>query len=160
MDPLLAVLILAWAAIVLLYLGLAAVLRELRLLRRQLTARQAAGADLADLRLPEATAARLGGPRLVLVADSGCPLCQLAAAELANAGDRPALLTYEDRAAWPALDPAIELITDRAAWQALAHLNPPMLLSVAADGRVESLVLPTSAADVRRALRTLERQPS
>ncbi|MCO1581101.1 hypothetical protein M8C13_35650 [Crossiella sp. SN42] len=160
MDPVLALLILAWLAIALLYLGLAAVLRELRLLRRQLTARQATGADLAELRLPGSVTARFDGPRTVLVADSGCPLCQFAAAELARHAARPVLLTYEEADAWPDLPATVELVTDRAAWQALAHLNPPMLLSVTADGRIDSLVLPTTAAEVRRALHTPERQPS
>ncbi|MCK2238375.1 MULTISPECIES: hypothetical protein [unclassified Crossiella] len=160
MDPVLALLILAWAAITLLYLGLAAVLREVRLLRRGLTAGQATGLGGTDLRLPESVTAKLAGPRTVLVADSGCPLCQFTATELARHADRPVLLTYEDRAAWPELPGSVELITDRDAWQGLAHLNPPMLLSVAADGRIDSLVLPTSAADVLRALRAPERQPS
>ncbi|MBP2474639.1 hypothetical protein JOF53_003511 [Crossiella equi] len=156
MDPLLALLLLAWAAIVVLYLALAAVLREVRQLRRQLTAGQVSGAA-ADVFLPPDFLARLGGARTVLVADSGCPLCQLAAAELARRADRPVLLTYEE--SWPGLPGTVELVTDREAWQALAHLNPPMVLTVTADGRVAALDLPTSVSDVVRALHP-ERQPT
>lgn len=162
MSPLLALTILSWIAIVVLYLGLASVQREVRMLRRQLTeSRTTIGDGLDDLRLPQAFLSRIVVPdqsRTVLVADSGCPLCRRVAAVLAEPATpefRPVLLTYESPEKWTDLSDSLDIVRDREAWSALAHLSPPVLLAVDHQGRIESLVLPTTELDVTRAVGTI-----
>jgi hypothetical protein len=161
MSPLLALTILSWIAIVVLYLGLAAVQREVRMLRRQLTERRTTTGDgLDDLRLPQAFLSRIvlpGRSRTVLVADSGCPLCRAAATVLAEPTGQdvlPVLLTYESPEEWADLSDTLQIVRDRDAWSALAHLSPPVLLEVNHQGRIESLVLPVTELDVTRAVGT------
>lgn len=161
MSPLLALTILSWIAIVVLYLGLAAVQREVRMLRRQLAeSRTTTGDGLDNLRLPQAFLSRIVLPdrsRTVLVADSGCPLCRAAAVMLAEPTGqdvRPVLLTYESPEKWADLSDSIDIVRDREVWSELAHLSPPVLLEVNHRGRIESLVLPVTELDVARAVRT------
>lgn len=158
MSTTLALVILSWIAIVVLYLALVSVHREVRQLRRQLAADHASGAALGDVRLPAQFAEQVARPdsdRLVLVADSTCPLCRRAADALASAAteeSRPVLLTYESETLWSGLPETVELVRDRQAWSALAHLSPPVLLTVDPSGRISSLELPTTEAEVARAL--------
>ena len=158
MPATLALVILSWIAIVILYLALAAVLREVRMLRRQLDERAADAAPPSELVLPASFVERIAAPgqeRTVLVADAGCPLCRHAAAvlaEMASPNFRPVLLTYEPPEKWSTLPDTVELVQDRDAWSSLAHLSPPVILTVGADGTVGSLHLPSSERDIAGAL--------
>lgn len=159
MSATLALVILSWIAIVILYLALAAVLREVRMLRRRLDERGAdTAAPPAELVLPASFVERIAAPgqeRTVLVADAGCPLCRHAAAvlaEMATPAFRPVLLTYESPEQWSSLPDTVELVQDRDAWSSLAHLSPPVILTVGADGTVGSLHLPSSERDIVGAL--------
>lgn len=67
-----ALLVLTWAAMVVLFLGLGAVLREVRLLRARVDSGAASG-ERVDITLPPAVTGGRAG--LVLAVDSGCPLC-------------------------------------------------------------------------------------
>lgn len=165
MSATLALVILSWIAIVILYLALAAVLREVRMLRRRLDERAATAAPPAELILPASFVERIAEPgreRTVLVADSTCPLCRHAAAVLAEraAPDfRPVLLTYEPPDRWSSLPDGVELVQDSDAWSSLAHLTPPVILTVGADGTVGSLHLPSSERDVAGALAATNSAP-
>ncbi|MEU6082911.1 hypothetical protein [Streptomyces sp. NPDC047108] len=158
MSPTLALVILSWIAIVILYLALAAVLREVRMLRRRLDERAATAAPPAELVLPASFVERVAAPgreRTVLVADATCPLCRHAAAVLAERATpefRPVLLTYEPPDTWSSLPGAVEVVQDRDAWSSLAHLSPPVILTVGADGSVGSLHLPSNERDIAAAL--------
>ncbi|MFJ3955825.1 hypothetical protein ACIPXV_38300 [Streptomyces libani] len=165
MSATLAMVILSWIAIVILYLALAALLREVRMLRRQVNERAATGAASAELQLPASFVARIAEPgreRTVLVADAGCPLCRYAAAVLAEAATsefRPVLLTYEPPEKWSALPETVQLVQDGDAWSSLAHLSPPVLLTVGADGTVGSLHLPSSEHDIAAVLAVTSSAP-
>ncbi|MGP3947157.1 hypothetical protein [Streptomyces sp. 7N604] len=158
MSATLALVILSWIAIVILYLALAAVLREVRMLRRRLDERAGTAVPPAELVLPPSFVERIAEPgreRTVLVADAGCPLCRHAAAvlaEMATPDFRPVLLTYEPPERWSSLPDALELVQDRDAWSSLAHLSPPVLLTVGTDGTIGSLHLPSSERDIAGAL--------
>ncbi|GLZ42853.1 hypothetical protein [Actinokineospora sp. NBRC 105648] len=126
-----AFLVITWVAIILLFLGLAAVLREVRLLRA-VVARDPSGFTAAppDLVL----GARFAG-RVVLAADSGCPLCVAVSRRVTGV----ILLTHESPSVW---DTGLEVVSDREAWRVVSHLAPPVLMLVDAAGRVAKLVLP------------------
>ncbi|MFE5125102.1 hypothetical protein [Streptomyces sp. NPDC056669] len=165
MSATLALVILSWIAIVILYLALAAVLREVRMLRRQLDERAAGAAPPAELVLPPSFVERVAEPgreRTVLVADATCPLCRHAAAVLAERATpdfRPVLLTYEPPERWSSLPDGVELVQDSEAWSSLAHLTPPVILTVGTDGTVGSLHLPSSERDVAGALAVTNSTP-
>ncbi|SES41615.1 hypothetical protein [Actinokineospora terrae] len=131
-----AFLVITWVAIVVLFLGLAAVLREVRLLRA-VVGRDAGGfSGAADIELGP----RFAG-RVVLAADTGCPLCREVAERLTDA----VLLTHEPASAW---DVGLDVVSDREAWRAVSHLAPPVLMSVGADGVVRRVSLPVRAEQV------------
>ncbi|MFD5390114.1 hypothetical protein ACFWMG_35390 [Streptomyces sp. NPDC127074] len=165
MSATLALVILSWIAIVILYLALAAVLREVRMLRRRLDERAAGAAPPAELVLPPSFVERVAEPgreRTVLVADATCPLCRHAAAVLAERATpdfRPVLLTYEPPERWSSLPDGVELVQDSEAWSSLAHLTPPVILTVGTDGTVGSLHLPSSERDVAGALAVTNSTP-
>lgn len=155
MSPALALSILQWAAIVVLYLGLAAVLRETRMLRGQVTRLQARlAADhtvpAVDLALP--TSLTDDRATVVLVADTTCPSCAAVLERLA--GRRADLtvplvvLTWEEESAWEHLAGGLRVVRDPSAWSAVSHLTPPVLLRTASDGRVLDVHLPVGAGDV------------
>lgn len=148
--------IVTWAALVILYLGLAATLREVRGLRAEVLALRSGGASRSPaIELP--TLAH-GGPaeRVVLVADSGCPACDQAVAELValapRLGQDSCLLTYEDPEVWGAAAQTLTIVNDPAAWSQLAHLTPPIVLLLRPGGRVADLRLLVNGSDVRTAL--------
>jgi hypothetical protein len=174
MSPTNALFALTWAAIVVLFLGLAAVLREVRLLRGEVS-RDADGFSRGRLDLSlggsfAAGAASAGGAgggdpggnggtgtRIVLAADSGCPLCVAVAerlrrlADAAPSSDGPAgavLLTHEPAAAWNGMTGGLRIVSDPEAWRAVAHLSPPVLMLVDGAGRVRRLVLPVREQEV------------
>jgi hypothetical protein len=148
MSPLVAFHVITWAAIVLLFFGLAAVLRELRLLRGLVT-RSADGFAAAppDLSLGGSFADG-HGERIVLAATSGCPLCVAVAKRLADRATGAVLLTYEPPEAWHRLAQRLEVLRDHDAWHAVAHLSPPVLMLVDGSGRVRRMLLPVREGEV------------
>ncbi len=159
MSPWLAVTIVTWVAMLVLYLGLAATLRQVRLLSAELTSLRAGGdtrAARVDLRLPALAAPDGTAARLVVAADTGCPACHVTVEKLAALAPGlavpPLLLTYESPQVWHELAGPLEVRQDTESWRALRHLAPPVLMSVDASGRVLDLALPTSPEDVPRTL--------
>lgn len=153
MDAQWALHIVTWAAIVVLYLGLAAVLREVRLLREKVGTEVAAG-GLSSIRLPGSVTG--GQTRVVVAADTGCPLCQVVVGTLskayAGALAPPVLLTYEPAEQWSGVSGALDVVRDDAAWSAVSHLTPPVLMLVDGGGLVNRLILPANERDVQSAL--------
>jgi len=160
MQPWLAAVIVTWVAMLVLYFGLAATLRKVNVLTAELAAIRAGGtAKAGGIRI---TLPGYEG-RLVLVADGSCPTCHVAVKALNEVGmhAKPVLLTYEPSAEWEA--DALEVRVDSQAWRAVAHLSPPVLLSVDSSGHVAHLALPTHPDDITRSLAAwglLERNPT
>lgn len=149
MEPWLAAAIATWAAMIVLYFGLAATLRKVKVLEAELAGIRAGGAAKASgisIKLPGYEG------RLVLAADSACPSCfvTVKALDTLELGVKPVLLTYEEPSTWDA--PSLEIRQDTQAWRAVAHLSPPVLLSVDESGQVAQLALPTHPDDVIRAV--------
>lgn len=164
MSPAVAVAVITWVAIVVLYLGLAAVLREVKMLRAQVmrmsvvTAAQTDEATTSEPAISMPAVVRDGAPAVVLAADSSCPLCRMTIARLAELSEHmpePAvLLTYEDADSWGPLPASLRVVRDDAAWSQIAHLSPPVLLQVSGQGKVTDLVLPARDDDVDATLAT------
>jgi len=159
MSPWLAVTIVTWVALLVLYLGLAATLRQVRLLSAELTALRAGGDTRTtgvDLHLPALAVPDGPAARLVVAADTGCPACHVTVETLAALAPGlpvpPLLLTYEPPQVWRDLAGHMEVRQDTESWRALRHLAPPVLMSVDASGRVIDLALPSSPEDVPRTL--------
>lgn len=156
MSPQWALLLLTWAAVVILFLGLSAVLREVRLLRARFDATAAAG-ERVDIALTPAVTGGRGG--LVLAVDSGCPLCisvvqQVASATSGPEGAEAVLLTFEPQEQWSGLTGGLRVVRDERAWSAIAHLSTPILMQVGGDGRVQRMHLPANESDVVPVLRS------
>ncbi len=157
MSPTAAFAVITWVALVILYFGLAAVLREVRQLRSELTTLKvgAPAITAVDVTWP-ALAADPGQTAVVLVGDSACPPCLEAAAELGRLAPRlparPKLLTYESPATWQSTADRLAIVQDRDAWANLAHLTPPLLLLVDAHGHIRELALLADGRGVRRTL--------
>ncbi|TMC04211.1 MAG: hypothetical protein E6J41_25445 [Chloroflexi bacterium] len=150
MSPTLAYDVVTWAAIVLLFLGLAATLREVRLLRGLVT-RSPDGFVTAPPRL--ALGERFaggGGSRIVLAADTGCPLCVSAAERLARLAPESLLLTHEPIAAWGDVGGRLRVVSDQETWRTISHLSTPVLMLVDGGGQVRKLVLPVREDQVDR----------
>jgi hypothetical protein len=149
--------IVTWAAIVVLFFGLAAVLREVRLLRG-IVARNPDGFTAAqpDLSLGEQFAnghTPLGsGRRLVVAADSGCPLCLAVVDRLAARAAEATLLTHEPAAVWDGIAHGLTVVSDRESWRAISHLSPPVLMLVDSSGSVRKMVLPVRVEEVDHVL--------
>ncbi|MEV6824466.1 hypothetical protein [Amycolatopsis sp. NPDC051102] len=144
MTPSLAFSVLTWAAIILLFFGLAAVLREVRLLRGMVS-RTTDGFAAAP---PELTL----GPRfaggIVAAVDSGCPLCLTVVERLARLGADATLLTHEPAATWTDLAHGLPVVSDGEAWRSVSHLSPPVLMQLDGTGQVRRVVLPVRATEV------------
>lgn len=151
--------VLAWVAIVVLYLALSVVLREVRTLRAQVSRlteqvarHQAEPGALATPAIVMPASVTGTRPRVVLAAESTCPLCRVVLARLGRYADSVpgdiVLLTHEPSAAWDAIPAGIDLVRDDDAWREIAHLSPPILFLTAADGHVVDLVLPSRESDV------------
>jgi hypothetical protein len=149
MSPTLAFDIVTWAAILGLFLGLAAVLREVRLLRGLVT-RNPDGFVTAppELSLGERFAGG-SGSRIVLAADSGCPLCVRAVERLARVRDA-VLLTHESGAVWERVAGRLRVVSDRESWRTISHLSTPVLMLVDGSGVVRKMVLPVREEEVDR----------
>jgi len=155
MSPTLAMWIVTWVAIVVLFLAVGAVLREVRLLRILITRDAGFSSATPDLRLDPGVVE--GRDNIVLASDSGCPLCAAVASRLAaravEDGARPVLLTYEDPTTWPdEIREVFTVVSDQSAWQKIAHLSPPVLMAVAADGAVRQLGLPVDEGSAEQML--------
>lgn len=161
MEASVALQILLWVAVVVVYLGLAAVLREVRLLRAQVRRLQSLQAVTAtgatpqggpDIRLPAQVTG--GSAGVVVAADTTCPSCAAVVHALADhvaAGrlETPvSILTWEPQEAWAQLAGPLRVVRDTSGWEQIAHLSPPVLLRVDADGRVGDLTLPVTGADI------------
>jgi hypothetical protein len=147
MTPWTAFTVLTWAAIILLFFGLAAVLREVRLLRG-MVARSTDGfvAVPPDLVLGSRFAG--DGRRIVAAVDSGCPLCLTVAERLAALGADATLLTHEPVTTWADLAHGLPVTSDGEAWRAVSHLAPPVLMLLDETGRVRRMLLPVRAGEV------------
>ena len=143
MSPQTALLVLAWVAIVVLYLGMAALLRELRMLRRSVTRGPGGpGRSARTIRLRGLPEASTGDERLVLVVDSQCPLCAACLEELpalaARTSSRPVVL-HEGALRSPSA--AVTYYSDAEDLGSFAHLSPPVLALVGPRGDVRDLAL-------------------
>jgi hypothetical protein len=156
MSPTAAFAVLTWVAIVVLFLGLGAVLREVRLLRA-LASRDPDGFTAAQPELslggsfagPPA-GADAGSRRMVVAADTGCGLCVTVVRRLADRGAAATVLTHEPAGAWAGRAGRLPVVTDREAWRAISHLSPPVLMLVDAAGAVHKLLLPVRAEQAER----------
>jgi hypothetical protein len=147
MSPGLAFDIVTWAAIVVLFLGLAAVLRELRLLRGLVTQ----GGDGFVSAPPELSLGQRfagGGAHVVLAADTGCPLCVAAAERLARRAPGATLLTHEPAEVWHRVAGRLRVASDPESWRSISHLSTPVLMLVDGAGAVRRLVLPVREEQV------------
>jgi len=151
MSPIIANQILIWVAIVVLFCGLAAVLREVRLLRG-IVQRDGQGFTTARPEITLGPGFADGRARIVLAVDTGCPLCVAAAERLGRLAPGATVLTHEDVAAWDGLAKGLEVVSDRESWRAVSHLSSPVLMRVDGTGRVDALVLPTRVSEVDRML--------
>jgi len=148
MSPTAAFLIVTWAAIVLLFFGLAAVLREVRLLRGTvLRGHDGYTSAAPDIELG-AEFAGDGAQRIVLAADSGCPLCLAVIDRLRYRGVKATLLTHEQPAVWRDIADHLTVVSDQEVWRSVSHLAPPVLMLVDRAGSVRKLVLPVREDEV------------
>ncbi|MEU6024987.1 hypothetical protein ACGFIK_09825 [Micromonospora sp. NPDC048871] len=153
MSPSVALTILNWTAILILFLAVGALLREIRMLRA-LVVREVSYSSAGPDVVMGATVTG-GSDRIVVASDTGCPLCGAVTARLAElsaaAGVRPVLLTYEEVEQWPApIRQEFDVVSDRDEWQKIAHLSPPVLMAVRADGQVVDLALPVDVGSAER----------
>lgn len=151
MTPSIAFIVLTWAAIVLLFFGLAAVLREVRLLRG-MVARNTDGFAAAPPDLTLGPRFAVDGGRVVAAVDSGCPLCLTVVERLAGLGAEATLLTHEPETTWAELAHGLPVISDGEAWRSVSHLAPPVLMLLDPAGRVRRMLLPVRAGEVDTAL--------
>ncbi|MET8996839.1 hypothetical protein [Amycolatopsis sp. Hca4] len=148
MTPSLAITLITWAAIVLLFFGLAAVLREVRLLRGMVTG----GTDGFSAAPPDLVLGPQFAGRVVAAVDSGCPLCLTVAERLAGLGADATLLTHEPLTAWAELAHGLPVVSDGEAWRSVSHLSPPVLMLADETGRVRRMLLPSRVSEVDTAL--------
>ncbi|HEX8346365.1 MAG TPA: hypothetical protein VF657_16725 [Actinoplanes sp.] len=148
MSPIVALHIITWAAIILLFFGLAAVLREVRLLRGLVT-RDAEGysSSAPDLVLGEKFAGA-EFPRIVLAADSGCPFCRVVVERIISRRIPVTLLTHEETAVWSGAGDNLTIVSDQESWRLVSHLAPPVLMLVDTTGSVRKLILPVREEEV------------
>jgi hypothetical protein len=155
MDRTLALFIITWSVMLLLYLGLARVLYDLHGLRRRverLSAQSAPAASSLPLELPTGT---FGGVDVLLAVESSCPRCWMVAEWIIeNASTRQAaLLTYEDPTVWSPFSDRIRIIQSESAWASITHLSPPVLLRLdPAGSAVTDIFLPVGESDLRTTL--------
>lgn len=139
-----AVLLITWAAIAVLFFGLAAVLREVRLLRGIVT-RTSDGFVAAP---PDVDLGPRFAGRVVAAVDSGCPLCLTVVDRLAELAAGTTLLTHEPTSVWEDLARGLPVVSDAEAWRSVSHLAPPVLMLTDGTGRVRRLQLPVRGVDV------------
>jgi hypothetical protein len=147
MSPMIAYHVLVWLAIVVLFCALAAVMREVRLLRG-IVMQEGKGFSATPPEITLGQGFADGRTRIVLVADTGCPLCVEATERLSRRAPGATLLTHEDVAAWDGLAAGLDVVRDRESWRAISHLAPPMLMRVDGAGQAGKLVLLTRVSEV------------
>jgi hypothetical protein len=147
MSPIIAYHILVWLAIIVLFCALAAVLREVRLLRG-IVMRDPNGFRAAPPEITLSPRFADGRRRIVLAVDSGCPLCVAAAERLSDRAPGATVLTHENAVTWEGLADGLEVVSDRESWRAVSHLASPVLMDVDGTGKVRRLVLPTRMSEV------------
>ncbi|WP_410616595.1 hypothetical protein [Amycolatopsis sp. lyj-109] len=148
MTPSAAFAVLTWAAIILLFFGLAAVLREVRLLRATVTR----GGDGFVAAPPDLVLGPRFADRIVAAVDSGCPLCLTVVERLAGLGAEATLLTHEPSTTWAESAHGLPVISDGEVWRSVSHLSPPVLMLLDGTGRVRRMLLPVRVAEVDTAL--------
>jgi len=161
MSPLLAATAVTWVALLIVYLGLAATLRKVHYLEAEVRTMRSGGQVRpigVDLRLPGLAAPATPdapGATLVVAVDSGCASCRLAVEELAEIAptlrEQPILLTYETPDTWGFAAQSLRIRRDPESWRALAHLSPPILMTVDGEGTVTDLILVSQPNQVTRA---------
>jgi hypothetical protein len=139
--------VLTWMAIAVLWFGLAAVLREVRLLRG-LVAGDPAGFATGRPDIALGAGFATGGPALVVAADTGCGLCVAVVDRLARRSAAATVLTHEPAAAWAGRADGLTVVSDPEAWRAVSHLSPPVLMRVDGAGRVDRMLLPVRVGQV------------
>jgi hypothetical protein len=147
MSPSIAYNIVIWLAIIALFCALAAVVREVRLLRG-IAMRDGKGFTATRPEITLGPEFADGRTSIVLAVDSGCPLCVAATERLNQRAPGATVLTHEDTAAWDGLAAGLAVVCDRESWRAVSHLAPPVLMRVDGTGRVDKLVLPTRVSEV------------
>jgi hypothetical protein len=167
MSPMTAFLIVTWMAIVVLFFALGAVWREIRLVRGLAMRSGADGyvSSTADISLGGQFASG-GEPRIVVAADSGCPLCLAVIERLSESSvnGSVSVLTHEPQEVWQEVGRGktgrLRVVTDPESWRAVSHLTPPVLMLVTGSGVVSRLVLPVSELEVDRVLADWKRRDS
>src|SRR2546426_8495202 len=115
MSPIIAYHVLVWVAIIVLFCALAAVVREVRLLRG-IVLGDGKGFTAAHPEITLGPGFADGRTRIVLAVDTGCPLCVAATERLARLAPGATVLTHEDVAAWEGLANGLEVVRDRESW--------------------------------------------
>ncbi|HZM75249.1 MAG TPA: hypothetical protein VFC19_05955 [Candidatus Limnocylindrales bacterium] len=158
MSPLLAAIVATWGALLIVYLGLAATLRKVHFLEAEVRSLHAGSGVKpigVDLRLPGLAAPDAPKARLVVAVDSACASCHLTVEELLEIAptlrEQPILLTYETPDTWGHAAQSLRIRRDPDTWRALAHLSPPVLMTVDGEGTVTDLILVSQPNQVRRA---------
>ncbi len=155
MDRTIALFIVTWGVMLLLYLGLARVLFELRGLRSRvdhLTARSSASSPSYPIDLPSHAFA---GVDILLVAESSCARCWAVLECLIkrDSAHELGLLTYEDPAVWSPFSDRIQIIQSETSWASMNHLSLPVLLRLdRARGTVSDIALPVGESDLKATL--------
>lgn len=161
MSPLLAITAVTWVALLIVYLGLAATLRKVHFLEAEVRSLRPGGQVKpigVDLRLPGLAVQEVPGApeaRLVVAVDSACASCHLTVEALVEIAptlrEEPILLTYETPDTWGYAAQSLRIRRDPQTWRALAHLSPPILMTVDREGIVTDLVLVAHPTQVNRA---------
>jgi hypothetical protein len=153
MDRTLALFIITWGVMVLLYLGLARVLFEINGLRRRvdrLTAQSSSTASYPIVLSDDV----FTGVDVLLVAESSCARCWAVLEYLVEHGSahQLALLTYEEPTVWSPCSSRIQIIRSTTDWASMAHLSPPILLRLDRGGAVADIALPVGESDLKKTL--------
>lgn len=156
MAPDTALIVALTVAVLVLYLGLAATLREVREMRRDLTL---LGADIGRDRSLDMRLSGLSDPSepatVVAVVDQACPLCLAVLDELEHRRHDPVpavVLAHGDLAQLETAYPTLDIRDVPEAWQELAHLTPPVLMTVDRSGSVTDMQLPANQMQARDVL--------
>jgi len=136
-----------------LYLGLVRLHYDVRQLRRLVLEQMQSRQPDLPLGLPRGSSELYG--RTVLALSTTCDTCWAALAEArAHADGRTDLvvLTYQDPHLFASEAGDLTVVHSPGAWSVISPLPPPVLLRVAPDGRLDTVVLPAAAGDVSATL--------
>jgi hypothetical protein len=155
MDRTVALFIVTWGVVLLLYLGLARVLYDLQGLRRRVERLSAQSSPATSSHPLELPAGVFNGIDVLLAAESSCPRCWVILEWIIEnaSGRQLALLTYERPAVWSPFADRIRIIQSESAWASIAHLSPPVLLRLDRTGSaVAEISLPVGESDLQATL--------